>query len=313
MSSRFRRTVCAVRKAPLTCHCASIVLGLFAVLATGFCCGSAGAQQKPNEILIGPVAVPQQVQGITVTGQVSIYMSLRTDKDGLYLDARVVADLADLQGKIASIIDTVPLPTNNCASYKPDNLVARIWGKQLLSSSSYALLVLKGDVDVWQCLENPMPNSKVEWVNDGPFGLSRPKVVTWPGDPIKNKGVNQPFDLTLPLTVQVVDERTAALRFDKPDVHLGGQYAFLTNGILRLGGIDVNTEAKKALDRAIDPGKFQAAIPSEYAKLNPTLRDASFGDVGGHLVLSMALSAALPPAELTELINTLLAQLKEKK
>lgn len=292
----------------LRCH-----VCLLLTLASGLFPEVANAQQRPNEILIGPISVPQQMQGVTVTAQVSTYMSLRTDNDALYLDARLVADLGDLQNKIASIIDAVPLPTNNCASYKPNNLVARIWGKQLLPASSRAHLVLKGNVEIWQCVQNPVPNSKVEWVNDGPFGLSRPKVITWPGDPIKNKGATQPFELTLPLIAHVIDPRTVALQYDQPDVRLGGQYSFLTNGVLHLAGIDVNAEAKKALDRAIDPAKLEAAIPLEYAKLNPVFRDASFSDVGGHLALVLSLSAAVPPAQLTELINTLIAQLKATK
>jgi hypothetical protein len=266
----------------------------------------AAAQQDAGEIRIGPIAVPEEIQGVTVTSSILLYLKARTDASGLYLDAHLVADLADLQAKIGAIIDTIPLPTNNCASFKPDNLVARIPDKQLLPSPPRALLEVGGAVDVWQCLENPVPNSKVEWVNDGPFGVARPKIVTWPGDPIKNKGATQPFDATLPVTAIVVDPRTVALRYEQPEVRLGGQYAFLTNGILNLAGVDLNAEARKALDRAIDPKKLQTAIPAEYARLNPTIRDASFGEVDGHLALLLDFSAAVSPSDLTALINSLL-------
>jgi len=37
--------------------------------------------------------------------------------------------------------------------------------------------------------------------------------------------------------------------------------AFITNNILSITGIDINSEAKKALDKAIDQTSLQQTIP----------------------------------------------------
>jgi hypothetical protein len=197
--------------------------------------------------MIGPLTVQQNVQGIFVTVVSTTYLSLHTTNDGLSFHARVRADLRDLQSKIGSVIDTIPLPTDNCRSFSANNPVVTIWGKELKAEGSTATLWLHGYVDVWDCRENPIPNSKVVWVNDGPFGLSRPKVETWPGSPIKNKLARQPFDISEPAQVVKASDVSVQLKLGDPNVHLGGQFVAITNGVLRIAGIDLNTRAKDAL------------------------------------------------------------------
>jgi len=83
------------------------------------------------ELQIGPIPVSQLVSGVPVSVAVTAFLSIATEADGLYLNMRVIGNLSDLQTKFGPIIDTLPLPNNNCASYSPTNVVARIWGKRL--------------------------------------------------------------------------------------------------------------------------------------------------------------------------------------
>ena len=202
----------------------------------------------------------EPANGIPVTVGVTTFLSIETKPEGLFVNARVLGDFFDLQRKIGSIVDTFPLPTNNCASYSANNPVARIWGKQLIATGNTAVLKLNGDVDLWDCRENPVPNSAVDLVEESWLGVKvkRPKVRTWPGDPIKNKLLNQPFEAFLPITASASGERTAAIKLGTPDIKLGGQYVAITNGILRIAGIDINAEAAKALAKAIDPAQASA-------------------------------------------------------
>jgi len=77
-----------------------------------------------------------------------------------------------------------------------------------------------------------VPNSKVEWRNDGPFGLSVPHIVTWPGDPIRTRLANQPFTASLPASLAVPDNQTIAVQMGNPSVDFGGQFGGVTQGIL---------------------------------------------------------------------------------
>ncbi|MCJ2117019.1 hypothetical protein MKK65_10630 [Methylobacterium sp. J-001] len=267
---------------------------------------------KPDELMVGPLTVPQTVQGITFNIVSTTYIALHTTSEGLTFRARVKADLRDLQSKIGSIIDTIALPTDNCRSFSANNPVVTIWGKELKAEGSTATLWLHGHVDVWDCRENPVPNSKVEWPNDGPFGLPRPKVVTWPGSPIKNKLAQQPFDISEPVQLAKSSDTAIQLRLGDPDVHLGGQFVAITNGILRIAGVDLNSKAKEALQAAIDPAKLQVSVPQEFLQLNPVIEDATFTSDGGVLGVQLILNAKVPAAVVNDRLQALLSSLKPK-
>lgn len=274
--------------------------------------GPPASGAKPDELLVGPITVPQSVQGVTVNIVSTTYLSLHTTNDGLTFRARVRADLRDLQSKIGTIIDTIALPTDNCRSFSANNPVVTVWGKELKAEGATATLWLHGHVDVWDCRENPIPNSKVEWVNDGPFGLSRPKVVTWPGSPIKNKLAQQPFDISEPVQIEKVSDTAARLKLGDPNVHLGGQFVAITNGVLKIAGIDLNSKAKDALQAAMDPAKIQVSVPQEFLQLNPVIEEAGFTGDGGVLSVQMTLSAKVPAAVVNDRLQAFLGSLKPK-
>jgi hypothetical protein len=140
-------------------------------------------QPGRDEVLLGPISMTQPVQGIPLNVKTSAFLSIKTENNSVVLRVRAIADLADLQAKIAAIIDTAPLPTNNCDAFGLDNIVARIWGKRLDVSDTTAILRLNDDVDGWACVKNPIPCTKLVWVNDGPCGLTRPKIESWECNP----------------------------------------------------------------------------------------------------------------------------------
>jgi hypothetical protein len=161
---------------------------------------------------------------------------------------------------------------------------------------------------MWDCRENPVPNSKVEWEmkSIGPIKTKVPRVVTWPGSPIKNKLATQPFQAELPVTLQRVNESTVSLSVGRPDIELKGQYAFITKGVLTIAGIDVNQKAQAALNKAIDPEKLKLAIPPEFQEFNPTIDSARFIDDAGQLAAEINMSALIPAAKVTEMIKDLI-------
>jgi hypothetical protein len=224
-------------------------------------------QPAKDEVMVGPVSVTQPVQGVVLNFRGTAFLSLKTEGNSVVLRARTVADLSDLQSKIAALIDTVPLPTNNCDHFGVDNVVARIWGKRLDITGSTATLRLNGDVDSWACVKNPLPCSKVVWVNDGPFGLSRPKIETWEcNPPIKNRNINQPFDAAVPFTLEVRDPQTVGISLGAPTVTLGGALG----GDRSRGASNCRDRYQHTRQRCDDPGHLQRHVAAQ-----PTAGDSA--------------------------------------
>src|SRR5690348_11830089 len=93
------------------------------------------AQQETaasNEVQVGPIPVTQPINGIAVTLPITSSLNVTTGQNSLQFDARIVADLSDLQAKSGPIIDTFPVPTDNCRSFSANNQVVKIWGKELV-------------------------------------------------------------------------------------------------------------------------------------------------------------------------------------
>src|SRR4051794_22572716 len=138
---------------------------------------------RPDELLLGPVTFSPVVQGVSLALPVSVLLSLQPMGDQVRIGVRAFADLADLQRKIGALVDTIPLPQDNCQHFGVDNFVARIWGKQTTIDANPAPLTLHGDVDNWTCLKTPVLCFKLEGFK--PFFYAC-------NPPIKNKNINQP-------------------------------------------------------------------------------------------------------------------------
>ena len=89
-------------------------LYLAALLAAGVV-SSAGAQTS-----VGPVAITNTVNGVPVTVNATSWITVNSTGNELTVQARIFADLIDLQKKFASILDAFKLPANNCANKQAD-------------------------------------------------------------------------------------------------------------------------------------------------------------------------------------------------
>ncbi|WP_156795733.1 hypothetical protein [Bradyrhizobium icense] len=277
---------------------------------------NASSVSQSDRIAIGPIVLSQDVQGITVNTAVAMNFAVETKSDGLHLSLVLDASLVDLQQKFAQIVGTLPLPRDNCKSYTLVNPVVSLTIRALKGEGDTAVVALSGDVDGWTCVENPVPETY--WDSTGcrgdlPFGghyvFGCPK--TRPASPIKNKSFTQPFDATLPVKLQKTGDASLSLVLGEPNVKLGGQFVFITNGLLSIAGININDQAKKALERAIDPNKLTISVPKEYADLNPTIVDASFRSGQGQLAIRLDMTALLPPARINEILGGLVKSLKK--
>ena len=245
------------------------------------------------------------------------FVKIETIENKIYLRARVVGNLSDLQRKIGSIVDTFDLPRDNCKSYSPKNPVVSIPRKELTFRNGAALFSVGANVTVWACVENPIPNSKVEWemCKIGPIKTKcRPRVVTWPGNPIKTHVGAQNIDADLPIFLVKNNDHAVGVQFSKPDIDLGdcSWFACVAKGVLQIGGVDVNQKAYDALQRAIDPEKLRLAIPDELERFNPSVVSARFFEDDGSLAAEIKLSALVPAAAVTELVQELLENSKKK-
>ncbi len=273
------------------------------------CPETPAAAVEPDDLLVGPISYQQDVNGIPVNLTARTYFKIQTIDNKIYLKAQIIGDLGDLQQKIGAIVDSFKLPQDNCKSYSGNNPVISIPRKELGFKDGSALFSIGGSVTMWDCRENPIPNTKVEWViEDVGLGIRTkvPKVVTWPGNPIKNVLGTQPLDANLPVSLVRLNDTSVALTVGRPDIELKGQYAFITKGILNIAGIDINQKAQDALNKAIDPEKLRLAIPAEFQEFNPTIDSARFVDDSGQLAAEINMSALIPAAKVTAMIKGLI-------
>ena len=195
------------------------------VIASSFL---AAAQSTPESLLIGPVHYTIPVQGVPVAAQAISYLSINTTQGAINVGLNATINLADLQRQFPAIVETIPLPRDNCRSYSFNNPVVSLSGRNLTYSGGQAVMNLAGSVAVWSCLE-------------------------FPTGPIKNKVLTQPFEVSVPLSIAPTSATTVAATIGTPTIKLTGQYAFITGGVLHIAGVNINDYAKKAIEPGHQP------------------------------------------------------------
>ncbi len=254
-------------------------------------------EPHPDELLLGPVTFAPVVRGVPLSLPVSVLISLQPIGDQLRINARAFADLSDLQHKIGALIDTIPLPQDNCQHFGIDNFVARIWGKKITIDGNLATLTLNGDVDNWTCLKNPVPCTKFEGFRLVFFDCN---------PPIKNRNINQPFDARLPFQVVVADPHTIALQLGNPSVDLGGSLGGVTEGILRIAGVDISAKVRELLAGSISPDLLQQTLPADLLPLRPVITRAELVSHSGDLALYAEMNATVDGKAIGQLIRQIL-------
>ncbi|MFL6261226.1 MAG: hypothetical protein ACJ76Y_16120 [Thermoanaerobaculia bacterium] len=270
----------------------ALLVVLFSLASRTGSAQSLPTQARPDEAMLGPFPIDQTVQGVPVSTNAYVFLAVKKADDPIEVGIRIVADLSDLQRKIGALVDTIPLPTDNCAHFGVDNVAARIWGKQLLINGDTGILKLNGDVDVWTCAKNPIPCTKLEGWN---------LVVYDCNPPIKNRNINQPFEASLPFHLELVDQHTVAVKLGDPNVNLGGLLGGVTNGILRIAGVDINARAKQALESAINPDLLKKSIPRELLPFNPVFTKAELLGNSGALAATLEMNVSIDNNTFAEL------------
>jgi hypothetical protein len=107
--------------------------------------------------------ITENVNGVIVDIEWYSRVFVLTQGTQVWLKVIIEADLIDLQNKVGAIIDTFPLPKNNCASFSPHNPVVFVPSKEIDVTGNDPVLRVGGNVVLWECLQNPVANSKVEW------------------------------------------------------------------------------------------------------------------------------------------------------
>jgi hypothetical protein len=262
---------------------------------------SLGQTPQSDELVIGPVVASENIQGVPVNIPITVFLKLATSVEGVTVNIRVVANLGDLQQKVGSVIDTLPLPHDVCGHFG-NNTVARIWGKELNASDDILILRLHGDVNEWTCVKNPIPCSKVDW------SKIYPQVTLYDcNSPIETQVINQPFTAALSVKIAVVDGQALAVNILKPEINLGGQYGGISQGILNIAGADINQKAADAIKQAVDPNKLRQALPPEIQTLNLKIADSGFSALNGQALVTLHLSGTVPASQLSSLIQAALA------
>lgn len=255
---------------------ALLVFGGHAVVAQ-----EALLQPRAGESLFGPNPLSQTVQGIPLSTQVFTFLSLKPEGDTWKVNVRAVADLSDLQKKAGALVDTIPLPTDNCAKYSADNIVMKIDDKKLTIDGSVATLAVEGKVEVWTCLET--------WIG-GPF-----KTRTIPG--------RHSFSVELPFWLARVDAHTLAIELGQPDPQLKGDLGDVAKEILKILGVDLTRQAQEALRRAINPDQLKVSLPEEVKRLNPAITRAELLSNSGALAATFEMSTVVTAENLGELLQ----------
>jgi hypothetical protein len=235
-------------------------------------------QIRPGEAFLGPVQVDHNVYGIPVSVRTHAFLSAVNVEDAVELNVRIVSDLSDLQSKASAIVDKIELPKDNCNHFGIDNLVASIGGKKISVEGDVATLELNGDVKVWTCAKNPIPCTRLDGWNLVFYDCN---------PPVKNLNLTQPFDAKLPFQLQMLDQRTIGVVFGDPTVNLGGILGGVSDKILKIAGVDINRQAKEALDSLLNPDLLKMALPEEISSFNPILTTASLQNKSGALMAYM--------------------------
>lgn len=237
------------------------------------------------QLAAGPIPIASSVNGIPVTLSATYRITANPVGDGVAVDARIFADLIDVQKKLPDIMDSFKRGSGTCnrsaeVSFKDGSLWPR---------NDQLLIFLRGDIDIWSCTVG-RPRSAIRWEKKkiAFLHLKLPVRHTW-RNVKKNMDGTQAFHGTLQVSLAEKNDATVALKVAEPSIKLDGQPTFATNANLGLAMADMSQKVSKTLQSAIDLTKLKDALPKELQKLNMTLVSARFRDRGGHAIAELNL------------------------
>ncbi len=133
-------------------------LFLSALLVAGFVPG-ATAQQTT-----GPIAITNTVNGIPITVSATSWVTTSSVGNEPRIQARIFADLIDLQRKFASVVESFKLPANSCVNRASGHRsqVVSFKAGALVPVDDRLVMSVRGDVDVSSCVAGPA-QSAIQW------------------------------------------------------------------------------------------------------------------------------------------------------
>ncbi|HEY7231028.1 MAG TPA: hypothetical protein VH558_11715 [Pseudolabrys sp.] len=243
------------------------------------------------QLAVGPVSITSSINGIPITVSVTSWVTVTSAGDEITVDARIFADLIDLQKKFSDVVDSFKRGARNCSrGADGQNPVVSFKSGSLWPRSDQLIMFVRGDIDIWSCSVG-RPQSAIRWEKTKVsfLTLKLPVRRTW-RNVKRNMDGTQPFHGTLSVSLAEKDGANVALRNTEPNIRLDGEPAFATNANLSLAKTDMNEKVSKALRSAIDLTKLKDVLPKELQKLNMTINSARFRDRGGHAIAEINLS-----------------------
>jgi len=277
---------------------------LGALLVTGF------LSEATAQLAVGPTSITSRVNGVPVTVSATSRITVNSVGDEITVDARIFADLIDLQKKFPDIVDSFKRTATCNRGADSQNPVVSFRSGSLWPRSDQLIMFVRGDIDIWSCTPGPA-KSAVRWERKkiAFMKLKLPVMRTWRSIK-KSKDGTQAFHGTLPVYLMEKDDATVGLRITEPSIRLDGQEASVTNANLKLAMVDMNQKASKAIQSAIDLGKLKDALPRELQKLTMTVVSARFRDRGGHAIAEINLASKLSGSATALLLQQIAASYK---
>jgi hypothetical protein len=272
------------------------------------------ASTAKAQLVVGPVPIKNSVNGVPITVSTTSWITVNSTGNELIVDARIFADLIDLQREFSSVVGTFKLPTDNCAKRGLDNQSAVVSLKRgsLWPLDDHLVMSIRGDIDIWSCVAGSL-KTEIRWQKKtfAFVKLKVPQLRSWI-DLAKNKDGSQQFHGSLPIHLVEKDSATVALKIAKPVILLDGQEVTVTDANLKLAKADINRKALSALQNAVDLAKLKEVLPSELQKLNMTIVSARFRDHGGHAVAEINLAARASGELIPQLLQQIAASTAER-
>ena len=268
------------------------------LLAIGLIPGAAA------QLAVGPVPITSSINGIPITVSVTSWITVNSVGDETTVDARIFADLIDLQKKFSDVVDSFKRSARNCnRSADGQNPVVSFKSGSLWPRNDQLIMFVRGDIDIWSCSVGP-PQSAIRWEKTKVsfLTLKLPVRRTW-RNVKRNMDGTQPFHGTLLVSLAEKDGANVALRNTEPNLRLDGEPTFATNANLSLAKTDMNDKVSKTLRSAIDLTKLKDVLPKELQKLNMTINSARFRDRGGHAIAEINLVGKASSTTTTSLLQ----------
>ncbi len=253
------------------------------------------ATDASAQVAVGPVEITNNVNGVPVTVSARSWITVNSGEKERTVDARIFADLIDLQRKFSEILDTFGLAPANCAKRGANNKnpVVSLKGGSLWPVDDQLMMSVRGHVDVWSCIARPA-KSELAWKKKkiGFLKLKLPVVQTV--RPVtKKKDGTQPFRGPLPVQLVKTDSANVALKMAESEIKLEGEDVVVSDASLDQAKVDINQKAFAALQSAINIAKLKTILPKEFQKL--AVVSTRFRNYGGHAIAEINLAASTAP------------------